>query len=170
MSAARRSVACLAVAACAVSSCGAKQDHLAASLPGKRLIAITTFRFGAGSWDFRAYLDRGRPCMAYEGPSRSGSHCLAEVGTGRRTQALTVADQGSDAFVGFTTPDVAAVRYVTRYGPSVAVTQPVPGLLVGDVAVRYFLAMHASGLVRPATHPIAVDARGDRLPVRITTP
>ena len=64
---------------------------------------------------------------------------------------------GREAFFGLAAPDVAAVRYRTRYGPAIAETRRVPSF-----RLRFFLATHDAGAVRYVLNSVAVDTHGRR--------
>ena len=146
-----------ATAALGGSACGGDEDALSRSHPGRDLKPITAFQDRSGPWEFRAYLDR-TGCVVFSTPTAAGGNCFVEVPGDNAAEAATTTSRGREAFFGLAGPNVAAVRYRTRYGPAITETRRVPGF-----PLRFFLTMHDAGVVRFVINPVAVDTRGRRV-------
>lgn len=144
-----------AVIAVVPAGCGGDEDRLSRSFPARDLKPITAFH-DRGSWEFRAYFDR-TGCVAYSTPTAGGGGCFVSVPDDHAAEATMTTAMGREAFFGLAAPDVAAVRYRTRYGPAITETRRVPGF-----RLRFFLAMHDADVVRHVLNPVAVDAHGRR--------
>jgi hypothetical protein len=147
----------VAAAALVAPACGGDDDELSRAHPGKHLLPITAFEDRGKPWEFRAYFD-GRSCVAFSTPTSGGGECFAQVPGDNPAEASMTDSGGRQALFGLAAPNVAAVRYRTRYGPAIAETRRVPGF-----RLRFFLAMHETGVARDVLNPVAVDARGQRV-------